>query len=773
MTTQQQANPEQQVLEVIECLIDEQLADGEPAVPAERHCRCGQLWHGLPVGSCPGTPAVGESVHRLKWVRGLGGHGMRVRAELPRLTPKRLAALEHFREDWMAAERSGAPSERGVAEAGVRTAYQSLGLPAPERYLWFDSPLAAVMAAGIVAGDLYVNEIHSAHGDPVDPRRITATLRAAGVCLGRDRYSPQGKAGRVTKDLVVNARRVNPFNFKPWEKHLTGFSAVEWHQTHTHIERHLAALAVRNLLWNNGGGLWAFDAMCDQPIDQQIIYLAALAALGIEPYDAAGLIQVGRQVSWWCGFEDVAILAERPPTVQEIDGVRTAVYRDGFTASTHPKLGYPRFPSKQYREPISWRPAQGLKSLTAERCTALTEFIEGWRTDTMSTRPVDRAAAEAGMCQMYQAEGLEPPKTVLWFDSPLAGALAQSLMWMHGHTVHTSWTNSWMASDQAIRERCYKHFLTQIESWLGSSRHERWAWEAQFNMNEAVAYVLRGNIHRDRWHSVAETSPEIWRTATARVHAHLGYVGPDIPASTALHTASWSYGSQSAPSLTNYMWDGWRGFSDSAESSLWLAALLSSLDVPVPAMQGRIQVVRNTGWWWPMNDIVIATERPEQIRTDPQGRPHNPDGPAIIYRDGFSVYCWHGDAVPADLIETSWDLSRILKEWGAAQWCGAEKLGWDTVLSDLGEQPVASAPDPQHPGQTLHLFDIPSKLLSATGRWRIVVSTRGFDLPDGQRRHWLKVSPTHIDPIAASAEARSVTVRSAAPKVHTVCQGTQ
>lgn len=752
MTTQQR--PEQQVLDVIESLIDEQLAAGEPAAPAERHCRCGQLWHGLPVDACPGTPAVGESVHRLKWVRGAGGHGL-VRAELPRLTPKRLAALEHFRADWIAAEHSGAPSDRGVAEAGVRTAYQSVGLPAPERYLWFDSPLAAVMAAEIVAGGVYVNEIHSAHGDPVDPRHITATLRAAGVRVGRDRYSPQDRVGRVTKDLVVNARKVNPFDFKPWAMRLTGLSAVEWSQTHAHIERHLAALAARNLLWNTGGGsLGAFDALCDQPVDQQIIYLAALSALGIELVDAAGLIQVARQVSWWCGFGDVAILADRPSTVRDIAGVRAAVYRDGFTASTHPKLGYPSFPSKQYRDPISWRPAQGLKSLTAERCTALTEFIEGWRTDTMSTRPVDRAAAEAGMRQMYQAEGLQPPKTVLWFDSPLAGALAQSLMWMHGRTVHTSWTNSWEASDQALRERCYKHFLTQVESWLGRARPERWAWEAQFNMNEAVADVLRANIHRARWHSVAETSPEIFRTATARIHAHLGYVGPDITASTVLHTASWSYGSQSAPSLTNYMWNGWRGFSLSPESSSWLAALLSSLDVPVPAMRGRIQVVRNTGWWWPMNDVVIATERPEQIHTDPQGRPHNPDGPAIIYRDGFSVYCWHGEAVPADLIEINWDVARISKEWGAAQWCGAEKLGWDTVLSELGEQPIASAPDPQHPGQTLHLYDIPSKLLSTTRKWRIVVSTQGFDLPDGQRRHWLKVSPTHIDPIVASAEAR-------------------
>ncbi|MEN4397445.1 DUF6745 domain-containing protein [Mycolicibacterium conceptionense] len=606
------------------------------------------------------------------------------------------------------------------------------------------------MAAEIVSGDLGVNEIQSEYVEPVDPRRIIATLRETGVVIGADRTKLTRKK-RVTDDIVENARAVNPFDFTPWDRYLTGLSAVDWLHTHAHITHNFSRLADLNLVWDaDRWRVWAFAALLDQPVDTRVLSLAALAAVGIEPVDATGLLQVARQVSWWCGFADVAILAERPSAVHATAGVRTAVYRDGFTATSEPPSRAHALPP-QNSEPLPNRPIGGLKNLNEARKSALTDFIRGWHADTTSTDPVDRHAAEAGIRLMYQAEGLEPPKSVLWFDSPLAGALAQSMMWMHGHKVHTSWPRSRTNSDEEIRNRCYKHFPSKVESWLHETEEVRRLWEAQVDLNQAVIDALHTNIHREHWHHVAETWPDIWATATRKVHAHLGLAGSSITSSMDVHTASWSYGGASAAHLTDYLWDPFRGRSCSEQSAIWLAALLSSLEVPVSAMRGRIQATRNTSWWWPMNDLVIATERPVQICTDEQGRLHSPDGPAITYRDGFRVYCWHGDAVPADLIETDWDVPRLLTEWGVTQWCAVEKIGWDTVLKELGTQPRASAPDPQHPGQLLHLYDVPTELRipAIRSRCRIVVSTQGFHLPDGQQRRWLKVPATSTDPIAA------------------------
>lgn len=50
--------------------------------------------------------------------------------------------------------------------------------------------------------------------------------------------------------------------------------------------------------------------------------------------------------------------------------------------------------------------------------------------------------------------------------------------------------------------------------------------------------------------------------------------------------------------------------------------------------------------WWPMEGICVVSERPEFLNTDDAGRLHNPDGPAIRYRDGWSVYAINGVRMP-------------------------------------------------------------------------------------------------------------------------------
>ena len=70
-------------------------------------------------------------------------------------------------------------------------------------------------------------------------------------------------------------------------------------------------------------------------------------------------------------------------------------------------------------------------------------------------------------------------------------------------------------------------------------------------------------------------------------------------------------------------------------------------------VDGLSLVARNAGWWWPMRDAVVLTDRPETLHRDPQGRLHCTTGPALRYRDGWSIYAIHGERVPADLIETT------------------------------------------------------------------------------------------------------------------------
>jgi hypothetical protein len=69
------------------------------------------------------------------------------------------------------------------------------------------------------------------------------------------------------------------------------------------------------------------------------------------------------------------------------------------------------------------------------------------------------------------------------------------------------------------------------------------------------------------------------------------------------------------------------------------------------ALDDHITVCRNIGWWYPFNDFVILTDRPEQLHLDDRGRLHSTTGPALRYRDGYSYWGLNGLPVTQQIIE--------------------------------------------------------------------------------------------------------------------------
>ena len=170
---------------------------------------------------------------------------------------------------------------------------------------------------------------------------------------------------------------------------------------------------------------------------------------------------------------------------------------------------------------------------------------------------------------------------------------------------------------------------------------------------------------------------------------------------------------------------------------------------------GLSTVARNAGWWWPMRDTVILTDRPDTLHRDPQGRLHCETGPALRYRDGWAIHAIHGVRVPADLIDTGWDVARILEEGNAeVRRAAIELTGWEHFISDSGLTLVASAPDPGNPPHELELYDLPDRLRDMyDDQARILLCTNGSVEPDGTRRRYgLPVPAHHDDPVAAAAD---------------------
>ena len=112
---------------------------------------------------------------------------------------------------------------------------------------------------------------------------------------------------------------------------------------------------------------------------------------------------------------------------------------------------------------------------------------------------------------------------------------------------------------------------------------------------------------------------------------------------------------------------------------------------------GLLELANHTGWYNAYEDVVVFQHRPEYIRFDEDNRLHCETGPAIRYRDGYSVYSWHGVRVPAEWIENKESLTaKIALTWENVEQrrCACEILGWVKVLSSLDYKVIDSDPDP-------------------------------------------------------------------------------
>ena len=341
--------------------------------------------------------------------------------------------------------------------------------------------------------------------------------------------------------------------------------------------------------------------------------------------------------------------------------------------------------------------------LTDEQAAMLSDVRDEWLAVGLSTKPADRAAAEDGVRSAYRRAGLEPPKLMVWLDSPLAGRIGAAV-------------------------------LGQVAAQIGG--------QVTAQVWGQVAAQIGGQVTAQVWGQVRDqVRGQVWDQVADQVY---GQVTAHVMAQLREQTKG-----QARDQSRYQIW----GQHDAGFLS-WCDAM-QRLGVAGIDIDGLTAVAQNAGWWWPMRDAAILTDRPDTLRRDPQGRLHCTTGPALRYRDGWGVYAVHGVRVPADLIEDGWDVQRVLSEDNAeVRRAAIELTGWDRFMHAAGMRLVASAPDPGNHPHTLELYDLPDNLRDMyDDEARILLCTNGSAEPDGTRRRYgLPVPATHDDPVAAAAD---------------------
>ena len=352
-----------------------------------------------------------------------------------------------------------------------------------------------------------------------------------------------------------------------------------------------------------------------------------------------------------------------------------------------------------------------IDSLTDEQIASMAEIRDKWIKIGLCTDKADRPRAEAAIYEMYKKGGLEPPKKIVWCDSPFSQGLtiailkefsanhhaltsvSDSIKVGVGASVRTSVWNSvgnsvrdsvWVSVGDSLRVSVGDSVRDSVRVSVGNSVQES-VWNSVGNsVGNSVRDSVRVSVGNSVWDSVRDS---VWDSVWVSV-------GNSVRDSvlTSVLTSVWNSVGNSVwnsvrDSIRDSVWDSvWDSVGNSVRNSVWnsvgdrvLTSIRDSVWVSVGnsvygqheaswlafyeffrekcglleqthKLVGLWELAKSAGWAYPTKDICFVSERHTTLCRDERGRLHNMSGPAIQYPDGWEIYAVHGVRVPENII---------------------------------------------------------------------------------------------------------------------------
>lgn len=137
----------------------------------------------------------------------------------------------------------------------------------------------------------------------------------------------------------------------------------------------------------------------------------------------------------------------------------------------------------------------------------------------------------------------------------------------------------------------------------------------------------------------------------------------------------------------------WAGY----ESYLTAMRDIIGLDLPEHAKYAPWEQAAIHGGFRVMHkEFCMVSDFPEILKVDEESRPHCETGPSHRWRDGWSLYHWHGLRVPDHWIEdrANLDPAEVLKSKNVElRAAGAAIIGWPKMVKKLKRKVIDGDPD--------------------------------------------------------------------------------
>ena len=237
-----------------------------------------------------------------------------------------------------------------------------------------------------------------------------------------------------------------------------------------------------------------------------------------------------------------------------------------------------------------------IDALTSEQTTRFGEWRRKWIGIGLSTEPADFEAASAAALACYDLIGRKRPTVILRMGSPfgacIGGPLAIAVL-----------------KGLALRGQVEQQVRQQVGQQV-----EQQVWQ---QVRQQVGQQVEQQVEQQVWQQVEQ---QVWQQVRQQVRQQVG---------DAVWNNSSSYG----------LWAGWMSWvSFFRDVCRWEDDALSRFALA--------EALANTGWQWWHSDVLALSDRPRFIKRNAAGRLHSDEGPAIEYRDGWSIYAWHGYRLP-------------------------------------------------------------------------------------------------------------------------------
>ena len=271
------------------------------------------------------------------------------------------------------------------------------------------------------------------------------------------------------------------------------------------------------------------------------------------------------------------------------------------------------------------------------------------------------------------------------------------------------WLSIGLSTEQCDREKC-KNIIADVYGVAGLKAPKIIIWLDSPFQGAMAAQLLSGSKVAG-----AQVGDQVWAQVWDQVRDQVrDQVGDQVWAQV------WA---QVRDQVGDQVYRAGYGSHDSGWLSFYSFFLSECAIEDCNKLQPLMNLTENCGWFWPFENAVIFTERPKEIHLTNK-KLHKDGGPAILYKDGFSVHALNGVRVTKEIAETPGDklsAELVLKEKNAEiRREIVRKIGTERLCNDLDAKIVDEKDDYQ-------LLEL--------------------DLQDGRRRPYLKMKNPSIDAV--------------------------